>query len=120
MTLVGPIIAVVWVINHVEFPIETLRNGTVTDISVNGNNLIVENIMINDDRNNTVYQCILLQLGMLPIRSYPITLYVAGECITISLFHFTINNNCMHSYVCMSPYSQYFLWQFCGQGTMYM
>ena len=80
--------AMVWVINHVEFPIEALRNGTVTGISVNGNNLIVENIMINDDRNNTVYQCIIiLQLGMLPIRGDPITLYVAGECITISLFH---------------------------------
>ena len=85
-----------------EFPIEALRNGIISGISVNGNNLIVENIMINDDRNNTVYQCLtLLGLGI-PIQSDPITLYVAGECIAIS---------CVHSYICIlwSSYSQYFV-----------
>ena len=64
-----------WVINHMEYPIEFLRTGILSGISVNGNNLIIENVMINDNRNNNVYQCVtLLDLGVPPTQNNPITL----------------------------------------------
>ena len=66
-TLGGPALAVGWVINHMEYPIEFLHTGILSGISVNGNNLIIENVMISDNRNNTVYQCVtLLDLGVPP------------------------------------------------------
>ena len=34
-----------------------LHNGILTEYSSNGSNLIIENIMMNDDRNGTVYSC---------------------------------------------------------------
>ena len=46
-----------WIINHVLYIVLQLHNGIVTGYSSSGNNLIIENIMMNDDRNNTKYSC---------------------------------------------------------------
>ena len=75
-----------WIINNVVYTVGQLHNGILTGYNTNGNNLIVENIMMNDTRNGTEYTC-----GTLPStvsnptvadiinESDPFTLYVAGE-----------------------------------------
>ena len=51
----------------------------------NSNNIIVENIMMNDDRNGSDYRCVIvpaqgiLSLGNIIEESDPTILYVAGE-----------------------------------------
>ena len=74
--------AVAWIINHMgPHGVSALLNGIVDGYSANGNNLIVENIMINDDRNNTEYQCVIITQDTTTIlcKSVPTILYVAGE-----------------------------------------
>ena len=63
-----------WVIGHAEYGVNALLNGILTGYSVNGNNLIVENIMMNDSRNGSEYQCLTVN-----DMSNPTFLYVAGE-----------------------------------------
>ena len=75
-----------WIINYVVYTVRQLHDGILTGYSSNGNNLIIENIMMNDDRNNTQYSC-----GIVPNtvsnptvvdiydESDSSTLYVAGE-----------------------------------------
>ena len=77
-----------WIINHVLHTVKGLHNGILTGYNSNGNNLIIENIMMNDVRNDTEYSC-----GTVPStvsnptitdivdesRSDATTLYVAGE-----------------------------------------
>ena len=46
-----------WIINHVVYTVHQLHNDILTGYSLNGNNLIIENIMMNDDRNDTEYSC---------------------------------------------------------------
>ena len=73
---------VAWTINHgTPYTVMGLRNGIVTGHSSNGNNLIVENIMMNDDRNNTEYRCVIITAGTTTIQrqSNPTILRVAGE-----------------------------------------
>ena len=77
---------VAWIINHVLYTLQQLHNGILTGYSSNGNNLIIENITMNDSRNNTGYSC-----GAVPStvsnptvrdivgESNPVILYVAGE-----------------------------------------
>ena len=78
-----------WIINNGRvYTVQQVHNGIVTGYSTNGINLIIENIMMNDVRNNTNYKC-----GTIPntVRnptftdivdeSDPIILYVAGEYI---------------------------------------
>ena len=99
MTSGSPFIAVAWLINHMEFSVNALRNGVVPDISTNGSNLIVQNIIMNDVRNNTEFQCVAFQ-GEITIQSDPIILYVAGECTTVCLFHYMYNyqnTNCIRT-----------------------
>ena len=48
-----------WLINHVgPYTLQQLRDGILTGYSSNGSNLIIENIMMNDDRNDTEYNCV--------------------------------------------------------------
>ena len=75
-----------WLINHVGYTVQQLHNGILTGYSSNGNNLIIENIMMNDGRNNTKYSCgIVLSTVSNPTQadiideSDPTILYVAGE-----------------------------------------
>ena len=58
-----------------------LFNGIEAGYNISGNNLIVENIMMNDDRNNTEYRCVIITQGTTTIlrQSDPTILYVAGE-----------------------------------------
>ena len=74
---------VAWIINHgIPHTVSGLHNGIAAGYSANiaTNNLIVENIMMNDDKNNTEYRCVIRQ-GTTTIRrqSDPTTLYVVGE-----------------------------------------
>ena len=80
-----------WLINNSIGPyrLNTIRAGLlagytgVTD--TDSNNLIVENIMINDDRNGSDYRCVIVpaqgtpSLGNIIEESDPTILYVAGE-----------------------------------------
>ena len=84
---------VAWTINHgTPHTVSGLRNGIVAGYSANGNNLIVENIMMNDGRNVTEYRCVITTQGTTTIlrQSDPTILYVAGEYIsTIFIPHGT-------------------------------
>ena len=87
-----------WTINHSgPYTVQGLRNGILTEYSSNGSNLIIENIMMNDVRNNTEYSCVtVLSTGHYPRfsdiidESDPTILYIAGE----------------YQYTCTSWYSQ--------------
>ena len=75
-----------WVINTVVYTVQELHNGPLTGYSSNGNNLIIDNIMMNDDRNNTVYSCgtvpstvSIPTMADIKDESDPTILYVAGE-----------------------------------------
>ena len=74
---------VAWIIMHgTPYTVMGLRNDIVAGYSANGNNLIVENITMNDSRNNTEYRCVIITQGTTtPIlrQSDPTTLHVAGE-----------------------------------------
>ena len=85
-----------WIINHgTPNAVSGLRNGIVAGYNANGNNLIVKNITMNDDRNNTEYQCVILTQGTTTIlrQSGPTTLYVTGEYQCNNRFQF-----CNHIY----------------------
>ena len=75
-----------WVIDNVVYTVEHLHSGILTGYSSNGNNLIIENIMMNDDRNGTEYICGTVPntasqptIGNIIDESDPTILYVAGE-----------------------------------------
>ena len=77
-----------WIIDDgVIHTVQQLHNGILTGYSTtDGNNLIIENIMMNDDRNGTVYSCgtvssTVSQPTFADIidESDPTILYVAGE-----------------------------------------
>ena len=74
--------ATAWVISHgAPHRPNALRNGIVTGYSANGDNLIVENIMMNDDRNTTEHECVIITQDTTTQlrRSDPTILFVAGE-----------------------------------------
>ena len=76
-----------WMINYGRpYTIQQLHNGILTGYSSNGNNLIIENIMMNDVRNDTEYSCVKVPYTIsnpLPsdviCESDPTILYIAGE-----------------------------------------
>ena len=75
-----------WAINTVVYTLQQLHNGILTGYSSNGNNLIIENIMMNDDRNDTEYICVTVSstvsnpmLSDIIDLSNSTILYVAGE-----------------------------------------
>ena len=75
-----------WIIDNVVYTVQRLHNGILTGYSSNGNNLIIENIMMNDDRNDTEYICVTVPsmvsnptLSDIKDESAPTILYVAGE-----------------------------------------
>ena len=72
-----------WIINNTgPYEVGTLLNGILTGYSSNGNNLIVENVMMNDVRNRSNYSCVINITRAILRQSYPTVLYVAGEyCI---------------------------------------
>ena len=54
-------------------------NGTLAGYSSNENNLIVENIMMNDDRNGSTYIYTINITAAILQQHHPTFLYVAGE-----------------------------------------
>ena len=73
-----------WIINNVVHTVQQLHNGILTGYSTNGNNLIIENIMMSDDRNDSEYSCVIVpstrpSLSDIVDESDPTFLYVAGE-----------------------------------------
>ena len=75
-----------WIIDYVLYTVEQLHNGILTGYSSNGNNLIIENIMMNDDRNDTEYSCGTVSstvsnptVADIVDENDPTILYVAGE-----------------------------------------
>ena len=73
--------SVSWLINDMgPYEVTALLNGTLTGYSSNGNNLIVQNIIMNDVRNGSNYSCVINITTVILRQSYPTTLYVAGEC----------------------------------------
>ena len=63
------------------YEVIALLNGTLTGYSSNGNNLIVQNVIMNDVRNGSNYNCVINITIAILQQSHPTTLYVAGECI---------------------------------------
>ena len=87
-TLGIPLIAqytTAWIINHISYGVQSLINGILDGYSadVNNNNLIVQNIVMNDVRNDTEYQCVIVISGTRTIlnSSDPTFLYVAGKSL---------------------------------------
>ena len=80
-----------WLINNSLGPysLNIIRGGLLAGyrgaVDSDGNNLIVENIMMNDDRNGSDYRCVIVpaqgtpSLGNIIEESDPTILYVAGE-----------------------------------------
>ena len=69
-----------WRINNVTYTLSQLFNGQLARHNINGNNIIVEDIMMNDDRNGSIYICVIQQIPPIPdIESDPTILYVVGE-----------------------------------------
>ena len=90
------------------YGINSLRNDILPEYSANlgSNNLIVENIMMSDVRNDTEHRCVIVLQGTSTIQreSDPILLLVAGEChyrvhyhIYIHIFIATCCNDLMHT-----------------------
>ena len=75
--------------NEGPYRINAIRNGILTGYTatLDGGNLIVENIMMNDGRNGSEYRCVIVPAqGMVTFadvidESDPTILYVAGEYV---------------------------------------
>ena len=81
-----------WIINQIAHTLNAIQNGIAPGYTatLGSNNLIVQNITMNDERNDTEYQCAIVTIvegeGNTPPRteaiqnsSEPTILYVAGE-----------------------------------------
>ena len=84
----NPTVTTAWLVNNMgPYRRSALRNGILAGYTTNlgSNNLIVENVMMNDDRNDSDYRCVIIPAqGMVTIadiidESDPTILYVAGE-----------------------------------------
>ena len=99
-----------WLINNAIGPYtaNAIRGGQLDGYSVASdvlsNNLIVENIVRNDDRNNSDYKCVIvpaqvrLTLTDIIEESDPTILYVAGEYIYVRLY---VSIYCIHVCTCV-------------------
>ena len=81
-----PQAGVTWIINFNQYTVDSLSTGILNGYSVdiNSSNLIVKNIVMNDNRNNTEYRCVIILSGIIAEDSDPTFLYVAGECLPVS------------------------------------
>ena len=64
------------------YEVSALRNGlngTLAGYSSNGNNLIVQKIIMNDVRNESNFSCVINITTAILRQSYPTILYVAGK-----------------------------------------
>ena len=78
---------VAWLVNNNgPYRVDSIRDGKLAGytggVGPDSNNLIVENIMMNDDRNGSDYRCVMVQAEetlKFTERSNLTILYVAGE-----------------------------------------
>ena len=84
---------VAWIINYNRYNVASLSSGTLDGYSadINSSNLIVKNIVMNDDRNNTEHRCSIIMSDMKTEDSDPTFLYVAGEYVPVC----TIVSSCI-------------------------
>ena len=70
-----------WIINGTLYDIMSLHNGELAGHSANlsGSDIIVENIIMNDPRNASVYKCMIANKEMILYEGDPSFLYIAGE-----------------------------------------
>ena len=76
-----------WVVNNNgPYTVQLLHNGILPEYSSNGYNLLLKDIKMNDDRNDTEYNCVTIPSTVsnptlldIVAESDPIVLYVAGE-----------------------------------------
>ena len=82
-----------WIINRNQYTVDSLSSGTLYGYSadINSSNLIVKNIVMNDNRNNTDYRCVIIMSGTITEDSDPTFLYVAGEYVPVC----TILSSCI-------------------------
>ena len=72
--------SVSWLIHDMgPYEVTALLNGALTGYSSNGNNLIVQNVIMNDVRNGSNYKYVINITTAILRPSHPTTLYVAGE-----------------------------------------
>ena len=85
-----------WFINGLgPYSVSQLFNGTVTGYNSSGNNLIINDIVMNDTRNKTEYQCTIQS-----ISGHSIFLRVAGGYISLSYIYNKATCECDY-YFCM-------------------
>ena len=80
---------VTWIINSVQYGLSSLANGILIGYSADiiSSNLIVKNIVMNDNRNNTEYRCVIIMSDMITEDSDSTFLYVAGEYVPVLCHH---------------------------------
>ena len=92
-----PQTGVTWIINFIQYGVAALSGGELDGYSADviSSNLMVKNIVMNDDRNNTEYKCVIIMSDMIVNDSDPTFLYVAGEY----LCNLIVNNYMLVWYV---------------------
>ena len=74
-------------VNNTLYSLNEVYTGQLAGHNITGNNIIVEDIMMNDDRNGSVYNCVIQHIPPTPdIVSDPTILYVAGEYIYVCMY----------------------------------
>ncbi|XP_065912117.1 uncharacterized protein [Dysidea avara] len=69
----------VWTVNGALYSLNDLFNGLLPGHNISGTNILVTSIVLGDNRNGSMYQCLIPQTPPLPdILSDPAFLYVAG------------------------------------------
>ena len=69
-----------WEINGTRYALNQLLMGLLDRHNISGRNIVIEDIMINDVRNGSEYQCVVVRDPPNDdIMDEPIFLYVAGE-----------------------------------------
>ena len=82
-----------WLVNNMgPYGINALHNGILAGYTTTpgSNNLIVENIMMNDNRNDTEYQCVIVSQGTIQRRSDRTFMFVAGEYHYRAIVHYHV------------------------------
>ena len=102
--------AAAWIVNNSMGPcgINAIHNGILAGHTaiLGSNNLIVENIMMNDNRNGSDYRCVIVPAQGTPSldniidESDPTILYVAGELLGYSF--------CLHDAINEYVYTTYY------------
>ena len=87
---------ITWIIDFNYYGVSSLNGGSLPGYSadIHNSNLIVKNIVMNDNRNNSEYRCVIRISGeIVNDGNETLLLYVAGEY----LYCVIINN---HAYIC--------------------